>query len=198
MLSHPAPCSSNHPQQCALLLRRSVIKTTGWTATGPVLAIGTQAARLAAALAERHSPVLTLATDGSTTSRSGPHTRTLAADPLLLPTLGLPALSLALVSGCPPSRTEQLLRDLDTLLLPGSTVLFVPARQVPDLLPYMAPAETTAFHRLQAVRLDHARCANRPEPEPAAPPTSHGATALAAARPQPGDHRTSPPGVAGE
>ncbi|MFJ8043270.1 hypothetical protein ACIRBX_22525 [Kitasatospora sp. NPDC096147] len=187
MTTAPSTCGNPHRQQCALLLRRSVIEGTGWTATGPVLAVGARAAGLARLLAERHSPALLLAaTDtDSDTDRSGQaqHTTTLAGDPLLLPTLGLPALSLAFVSNHPPAEAPQLLLDLDVLLRPGAVVVFVPTWRASDLLPYAEPARMSAFHQLQAVRLDHVRCTGRLRPQSTAVSSHHGVTALVATRP---------------
>ncbi|GAA2999358.1 hypothetical protein GCM10020229_09630 [Kitasatospora albolonga] len=196
MTPRQAPCGSPHPQRCAVQLRHAVIEATGWSAVGPVLTVGARAADLARSLAERHSPVLALTTLRSPGGIVGPHVTRLTGDPLLLPTLGLPALSLALVSGYPPSRAAQLLLDLDVLLRPGAKVVFVPDRLVPELLPYMGPAAESPFHRLRAEHLAHAHCTGPETPGPTAPSARHGVITLVADRPGPACTLVAPPAIA--
>ncbi|MER5863516.1 hypothetical protein [Kitasatospora sp. NPDC002040] len=183
MTSPPTFCSSTHPEQCALSLRRSVIEAARWTATSTVLAVGEQAAHLAHTLADRHTPVISLDAGRHRPPYGRPFTTTLTADPLLLPTLGLPELSLALVSGYPPSRTEQLLLDLDVLMRRESAVVFLPSQAVPNLLQYATPATRSAFHCLRAVLLTHT---SRIEADGMQPPHTsprHSNVALTALRP---------------
>ncbi|MGW2399575.1 hypothetical protein ACWCYY_23730 [Kitasatospora sp. NPDC001664] len=179
----PIRCGSRHPQECALLLRRSVAESTGWRPTAAVLAVGERAACLAHRLAERHTPAFTLGTGRAASGVRGPYTTDLGAEALLLPTLGLPRLSLALVSGYSPGRTEQLLLDLDVLLRPDAPVLFLPSRRVPGLRPYTAPAGASAFHRLRVVRLAHVGCADPGDLAPVGLPYQHDSPVLAAGRP---------------
>ncbi|MFD7734787.1 hypothetical protein ACFV6F_30950 [Kitasatospora phosalacinea] len=178
MFSPVGACRSTSPDQCVAALCASVTEATGWAADSAVLSVGTEATRLARVLVAERAPLLSFDSAANGSAYGEPSLAHIAASPWLLPALGLPTLSLAIVSGHPPGRTGQLLQNLDAILGRDAAVLFVESRSVPDLLNYAPPVGGSPFHQMRAVVLTHTACVT--EPSPVSP--SHHSGALAASR----------------
>ncbi|RAJ32056.1 hypothetical protein K353_05932 [Kitasatospora sp. SolWspMP-SS2h] len=151
-------CRSVSPEQCVAALRASFAEATGWTADSALLSVGAEAAQLGRVLVAERAPLLSFDGTQDGPEYGEPSLARIAASPWLLPTLGLPPLPFALVSGHPPERTGQLLRDLDAVLEQNAVVVFVESRPVPDLLSYAPAISASAFRRKRAVALAHTAC----------------------------------------